>query len=207
MIDMVLSRNLTGWIDDDRPYLSVLMTDEKIDYFEKRVGLVLIRPIDHLWNDTTEVLGRSDSSALLIVNVSVCCAIEACGRFLKGDNRKFKKWDYFDYFISRYMSPDFKTTLNGWEYSRFLWSYFRNGIAHGFAINHGGFDQKNPNGGYFSVRNSNGRDCLTIDPHQFWAEFKKGFNRYVGDLRSAKAGVPMLDIFLASFKSIFIDGK
>jgi hypothetical protein len=37
--------DLTGWLDCDRADLAALDSGERIDYFEKRVRLVAVRPL------------------------------------------------------------------------------------------------------------------------------------------------------------------
>jgi len=78
MAIMTIEKKLTGWIDEDAHLLSSLDSDERIDYFEKRVSLVLVEPLNRLWKSKA-ILGSSDSSALLIVGVSTCLGIEALG--------------------------------------------------------------------------------------------------------------------------------
>ena len=38
----------TGWIDLDRPRLGTARLSERIDWFEYRVNLVVIRPLSHI---------------------------------------------------------------------------------------------------------------------------------------------------------------
>jgi hypothetical protein len=44
---------LTGWVDYDRPQLPSLNAAERIDYFEKRVRLVVINPLERMaWRNS-----------------------------------------------------------------------------------------------------------------------------------------------------------
>jgi hypothetical protein len=75
--------DLRGWLDYDRQHLPALSPDERIDYFEKRVRLVAVNPLRRIL--ATEIIVEGEeSSALLIFGVSLCCAIEAIGKFLTG---------------------------------------------------------------------------------------------------------------------------
>lgn len=199
---------LTGFVDYDRPHLGGLTDSEKIDYFEYRVRLVVLNPASR-WLQTPEVSGIVGSSALLMIGVSLCCAVEATGKFVDGmaTAGAGKNRARFFAFLSRYMSADYQTrTVSGLTFGDSLWTHFRNGIAHGFAVSHGGFegDRGDP---YFKVTPIAGRDCLMVNPFLLFNDYQQGFGRYIGDLRACVAGAPQLSGFLRVFKDVFIDGN
>lgn len=202
---MMLRKELTGWIDKDRPLLPALDADERVDYFEKRVRQVVINPVERLLGPLRqEIDGRPDSSALLVVGVAICCSIEAAGKFVTGS--RGKNWEKFAAFRDRYMSPDYGLArIQGESYGDILWKYFRNGIAHGFVVCHGGFDGNG--GAYFKEEEIAGRPSLLINPDKLFADFREGFDRYLGDLRS---GLPqhqaLRDNFDRAFRKVFVEG-
>jgi len=197
--------NLTGWIDYDREKLKTISKTDKIKYFEKRVCLVIISPINRLLNETNEVVGRSDSSALLIIAVSLCCAIEATGKFLNGSIGNNQ--DRFKEFLKKYMSPDFQSKFHDtMSYGDCLWKYFRNGIAHGFAVSHGGFEG-NTGQPYFNIKNIDSYVCLMINPFELFNDFKNGFNNYLTNLREANDSDNILINFIKIFDKVFIEGR
>jgi hypothetical protein len=206
MIAMTVERRLTGWVDEDRPHLVWLSPAEKIDYFEQRVGMVLVRPVDAMYHETDIILGRPDTSGLLVVNTAIICAVEACGRFFLGHvgpAKKGENWERFDGFVGRYMNAGFKKTLRQKTYTGHVWTNFRNGLAHGFAVCRGGFEQHMPGDAYFDVRD--GR--LVIDPHQLWADVKQAIARYLDDLRAAGPGDKIVVNFLKVFDAVFVRGE
>jgi hypothetical protein len=75
--------SLRGWVDYDRPMLPALNPDQRIEYFEGRVRRVVINPLRRILKTEIIVAGE-DSSAVLIIGVSLCCAVEATGKFLTG---------------------------------------------------------------------------------------------------------------------------
>jgi hypothetical protein len=194
---------LTGWLDYDRPHLPALAPPERVDYFEKRVRLVAINPLRRvLENEILQAGGQS--SALLIFAVSICCAIEAAGFFLiarPSDNKQ-----RFDAFLAKYMSPEFQTGKVGkLTYGEILRRHFRNGLAPGFAVCHGGFEGLKP-GPYFMVRKIAGHDCLEINPTLFLDDYVAGVERYLADLRSANSGNALLLKLNEVFEEVFIRG-
>jgi hypothetical protein len=193
----------TGWIDVDRARLAQAPTPDRIDWFEYRVNLVVIKPLAHILD--TQVTADPDSSALLIAGVSLCSGIEATGKFITGmadargrpipNNVRFKR------FVTDYMSPDLdRLHLGKRSYAKVIWDDFRNGLAHGFAVRGGGFNG-NRGGPYFGV---NPDGSLSVNPAEFFDDFVQGFARYIADLR---AGTPRVAMFKDTFESVFIKGE
>jgi len=75
-------QHLSGWLDYDRPSLHLLGLNERVAYFEKRVRLVVVNPLDRILNNEVHV--APDSSAFLIFRVALCSAVEATGKFRIG---------------------------------------------------------------------------------------------------------------------------
>lgn len=196
-------QNLRGWLDYDRPSLPLLAPNERIDYFEKRVKFVVVNPLSRILNNEIHV--APDSSALLIFGVSLCCAIEATGKFLNGG--RGSNADRFHAFLNRYLNPDYQCKLvDGRTYGEVLWLHFRNGLAHGFAVRHGGFEGSSGEP-YFLVRQITGQDSLLVNPYLLFNDYFSGFGRYLSDLRNCQPQDQLLTDFGKVFQSVFIDGQ
>jgi len=197
---------LTGWVDYDRPFLPALGRTGRIDYFETRTRLVALNPLHRILQ--REILPRDaagnrieDSSALLIFGIAICCSIEALGKFVNGGARGNQR--RFEAFLHSYMNPGFQTEeLAGNTYGEMLWRYFRNGLAHGFAVCHGGYEG-NADEPYFRPRDG----VLTINPASLLEDLCCGFDRYLGDLRSASDADQLYQKFNAVFTSVFVNGE
>jgi hypothetical protein len=197
-------RQLRGWIDYERQFLPALAPAERIDYFEKRVGLVAINPLCRILR-TEIIVSGEESSALLIFGLSICCAIEAAGKFLTGG--KGGNAARFHAFVNGYMSSDFAAkTFGGRTYGEALWDHFRNGLAHGFAVCHGGFEG-NPGQDYFAVRTIAGVQALEINPTSLFEDFAGGFEKYLQDLRAAGPADQLFVAFNHVFEQVFIRGN
>jgi hypothetical protein len=197
---------LTGWIDYDRPSLPALGRGDRIDYFERRTRRVALNPLRRILQ--SEILPKdtagneiADSSALLIFGVAVCCSIESLGKFANGGTGK--SHDRFKAFLHKYMSPSFQTgRLAGKTYGEILWRYFRNGLAHGFAVCHGGYEG-NAGESYFRPRGT----ILEINPTSLLEDLCDGFDKYMSDLRCASGTDQIYKNFDAVFTAVFIKGK
>ena len=186
---------LTGWIDQDRSHLRTQPLPVWIDWFEYRVRLVVINPLAHILD--TQITADPDSSALLIYGVSICCAIEAMGKFIVGNvNHDLR----FEAFVQR-MSHELRAGIHGGEAnSALLRKYLRNGLTHGFAVCRGGFSGNRGNP-YFGV---DAAGDLLVNPAALFDDFVQAFDSYVAGLRSGSADLAM---FESVFKEVFIDGK
>jgi hypothetical protein len=197
---------LTGWIDYDRPRLPTLGRTGRIDYFERRTRRVALNPLRRILQ--SEIIPKDaegkeieNSSALLIFGVGVCCSIESLGKFVNGgalgNHGRFKA------FLHKYMNPSYQTEkLLDKTYGKILWLYFRNGLAHGFAVCHGGYEG-NAGDPYFITHG----DILEINPTSLLDDLSGGFDRYLGDLRAAPDDDPLFMNFGAVFTSVFIQGE
>jgi hypothetical protein len=193
-------KNLKGWVDYDRPFLSTLTYKQKVTWFHRRLNLTLIKPIKYVYRGVSK---SSQQSALLILATSICCAIEALGKFYSGG--RGNKHDNFREFLKKFMAAEYmRHSVDGMTYENILWKYFRNGLAHGFAICHGGFEHQTS---YFSVKTCSGKRTLIIDPKNFLDDFLFGLRKYLSELRAASVGDTIAQDFEKVFKDVFIDGK
>ena len=188
-------KTLTGWVDKDRPRLHKLTYIQKRWYFfSKRIPIVLTKPLDNIYRT---VLRNPKHSPILIFGTSICCAIEALGKYQTGGDKK--KHENFYSFMS-YLNRDYKKkTVDTLRYEEVLWKYLRNGLAHGLAICHGGFEHQNK---YFSIKKINKRDCLMIDPKHFYNDFKLAINKYKKELSASN---PSVDQKAKDFEKVFND--
>ena len=197
---------LTRWIDYDRPHLALLSPTDRINYFEKRIRLVALNPLRRILTfevHPTDTSGNpvENSSALLILGVAICCSIESLGKFLIGS--RSRNPDRFEAFLHKYMHPDFQSqSLCGNTFGKILWKYFRNGIAHGFAVRHGGYEggARSP---YFNVNGS----MLKINPTLLLDDLSQAFDKYLADLRACTTTDPLFLEFDAVFVDVFIQGN
>lgn len=194
---------LTGFLDYDRDSLPGLSPAERVDYFEKRVRLVAITPLRRLLR-TEIIVGEEASSAILIFGVSAFCAVEALGKFLKGSSGG--NGDRFRGFLRAYMSPEYAESFDGKQcIADVAWAYFRNGIAHGFAVSHGGFEGTSSQP-YFQTRMIAGQKALEINPTKLHEDLEQGFEHYLVDLRAATASSAIRVAFDDVFEKVFIRG-
>jgi hypothetical protein len=105
------------------------------------------------------------------------------------------------------MSADYALrTIGGLSYGEALWRHFRNGLAHSFAVSHGGFEG-NPDGPYFVGRDVAGRDSLKINPTLLYDDYVVGFERYLAELRQSGQAKPLLQDSHVVFQQVFIEGN
>ena len=193
-------KNLKGWVDYDRPYIATLTYKQKVIWFRRRLNLTLIKPIRYVYRGVSR---SSQQSSLLIFATTICCAIEAMGKFYNGGSGT--NHDQFREFLNDFMAADYMSrSIDNMKYEVILWKYFRIGLAHGFTICHGGFEHQ-PS--YFSVRSNGGKKTLIIDPKEFLNDFLHGIKHYLSVLLSASAGDKVAKNFEKVFKHVFIDGN
>ena len=198
---------LTGWVDYDRSTLVSLPLDERIEWFNYRVRLVVINPLKKILE--TQILGSQDSSALLIAGVSLLSAIDATGMFITGikdsAGKKVQNNVRFKRFIAEYMSDELRNgTMGPTPLPTVLWEHFRNGLTHGFAVRHGGFEG-NPGQPYFDIKGSSTQPYLSVNPSRLYEDFVGGFGRYISDLRTVAH--PRRVTFEGVFEAVFIRGE
>lgn len=197
------AHTLTGWVDYDRDKLPGLSPAERVIYFEWRVRRMVINPLERIL--TSEISPTEQSSALLIFGVSLCCAIEAAGHFLTGGSLGNRA--RFDAFLHTYMDKAYRTEkLGKITYGDVLREHFRNGLAHGFSVCHGGFEGV-AGGPYLTVNRICGVDTLEINPSSFFDDYAVGVERYLADLRAARPAEAIALAFQKVFESVFVKGQ
>lgn len=190
---------LTGWLDYDRPRLANLSSRQRVLYFRKRLSIVLLPALGDLYRG---IRPGPQPSPLLVFATAVCCSMEAFGKFKNGGSGH--NCTRFNAFVDAYMHSDYSTrTVGGKTYKEILWKHYRNGLAHGFAVSHGGFEVFP---GYFQVRRIAGHDALMINPEHFYRDFRSGVAKYLRELKSAGPSDPIRLNFDKVFKAVFIDG-
>jgi hypothetical protein len=198
---------LTGWIDYDRPHLTGRGPAERVDYLEKRTRLVAINPLRRILDNELHPRDPSgnpipDCSALLIFGVAVCCFIESLGKFVTGGG-SVRNHERFDAFLCKYLTSEFQNEkLSGKTYGYILRKSFRNGLAHGFAVERGGFEG-GASAPYFTVVNG----LLRINPRLLLEDLCNGFDKYLSDLRAALPTGALYVNFDKVFISDFIKGE
>lgn len=198
-----MQQNLTGWLDYDRSTLPQLLPLDRVEYFERRVRRLAINPLGRIVDNEIQV--APDSSALLVFGVSICCAIEACGKFLLGG--RGGNAARFQGFLDRYMASEFQSRRLGSDtYGECLWRHFRNGLAHGFAVRHGGFE-RNRGQAYFVTKRIANHETLSVNPYLLYDDFSAGFGTYVAELRKAVPRGTVFRDFDHVFETVFIEGK
>jgi len=192
---------LKGWIDYERSQLSLLNKKQRIHYlFNKRIKQVLINPLDEMYGSLMQK--KESSSTLLCLSTCICCSIEAFGRFITGN--KGRPGVRFRRFVKDYMHKDyFSKDFNGEKYVDLLWENYRNGLAHGFAIKHGGFQHDRR---YFFIEVINGVNVFEIDPKHFYKDFLGAIKKYANQLRKSKKNDEIYLNFNKAFEEIFIKG-
>jgi len=190
-------RKLSVWVDYNRPFLDQLTYQQKVAWFRRRLNVTLIKPLKYLYRGVSR---SSQQSAVLIFATSVCCAIEAMGKF-RGGRKVTTNRGRFKAFLKEFMDRRYLThTIQGETYEHILWKYFRNGLAHGFTILHGGFEHQ---GTYFK----NKKNSLLIDPKSFLDDFLDGIEKYLDDLERASESDKIAQNFRDVFEKVFIKGE
>jgi hypothetical protein len=166
--------------------LMALQMDDKLKYLEERARLVFLDALDE-W---LGILNSKDLSSFHELNIItlVCCAIEGLGHFLTGDDNSGKA---FRQFIKEFM-PAFSPIQNE------LWNDFRNGLAHGFYIKHGGIEK-----GLRKPFKSDGGKGIELDFDIFVSDFKTAFDNFFKKLETEKEKFE--ENFAARFKEVLID--
>ena len=115
-----------------------------------------------------------------------------------------RRRDRFRHFATKFMSPELQVSFGTTTRLEALWFHFRNGLAHGFAVCHGGFEENA--GSYFAVKNHSGYDVLEVSPTRLLADLENGFTTYIKQLR-ADCPTGSFLAFDVEFTSVFIDGN
>ena len=191
-------KSLTGWVDYDRPLLiaQALTKSQEIMYFKKRIRMILLLPLNEMYISLMK--NKKRSSTVVCFGTCICCSIEALGKFHTGKLDEGNSGHNFQQFVKDYMDHNYSQILNGSPYVSILWKSFRNGLAHGFTIKHGGFEHHQL---YFQIKNIGGVNKLEIDPTKFYIDFKRGIDKFIYKLDK----VPSTDQAYINFHKAFVD--
>jgi hypothetical protein len=188
-------KNFTLYYDYDQlrdGNLTHLSEDGKIDWLRLRMQFVFLEPIERLFTAKSPAYRELNSTkpddlparSFVIASFSLLLnGIEALGSFLtpKGAGNKQR----FYAFIDKYMKPWGAATPMG-TLKAILWDHFRNGIAHGFCIEHGGIDNEaDIPPGWRVVRDGSGmKTYLEIGPNAFFRDFRMGVDLFFEEVKT-----------------------
>ncbi len=156
--------------DYDRLQLPALTYRGKVRWFELRTGLALVRPLEIIRPRRRETKGHPRASFMLVFGTILFSGVEAFGSFYRG---KDGNGQTFREFVRDFMDARLRPHVNE------LRNDFRNGLAHGLTIRHGGFEFGV--GGPLRVDRVLG---LEIDPDFLLADFKQARRQYLHRLRT-----------------------
>ena len=196
----------TYWADYDCSELAKVPLKDRqevwTDWLQERVRRFVLEPLRKIKGDLIQP--PDDSSALLIFSVSLLCAVEAMGKYLKGSNTSGNRVR-FEAFVTSYMHEDYNLkSINGDKYVTLLWKHFRNGIAHGFAIAKGKFEQNNDEPYFVESRDAADHAVLSLNWDKLFDDFEEACNRYFKDVRSADTTGTILSNFTSVFEDVIV---
>ncbi len=194
-------RKLTFLVDYDRPKLPLLTQSQRIEYFRRRANRLVLRPLRQLLRAIPRSIKRS--SAVLCFGTSICCAIEAFGRFHTGKVGIGSGAHSFKAFVNDFMHPDYSKQLHGRSYVTLLHDNFRNGLAHGFTIKWGGFEYSSD---YFQVKAIGPETVLEIDPGRLYEDFANGTAKFMSMLKTAPDSSTRHAHFNSVFNELWVKG-
>jgi hypothetical protein len=197
-------RKLTGFVDYDRPLLKsqILTKSQEIIYFKKRIRMILLLPLREMYISLMKKKKRS--TTVVCFGTCICCSIEALGKFHTGNLGDGKSGPNFRKYVKDYMDPKYSQVLIGKPYVNILWTSFRNGLAHGFTIKHGGFEHHHS---YFQIKNIGGINQLEIDPTRFYDDFRRSIYKFIDKIDKAPLTDQAYINFHAAFEDVFIQGN
>ena len=175
--------------DYDRDRLPALSYRGKIRWFELRTNHVLVRPLDVIRPRRSETRRMPRASFLLLFASVLFNGVEAFGAFYRGQDGTART---FRDFVQDFMDPRLRPHLAR------LRDDFRNGLAHGFTIKHGGVEFGV--GGPIRVDPLHG---LEIDPDFLLADFKQARRTYVRQLRADGPASSIGQAFARRFHIVF----
>ena len=216
--DSVISRGTrmsaqawTFWTDYDGNALNTVPQPQQqqvwADWLEERVNRTVLAPLRKIKDEDIQPAGVS-SSALLVFSVSICCAIEAMGKYLCGATKSsgILNNERFKCFVRKYMNSDYNTeTLDAKLYSDYLWDDFRNALAHGFAIARGKFEQSGNQDYFVKSTDSMGHYVLSLNWDKLFSDFERACKHYFNDVRKANGVAKIVTDFKAVFREVCID--
>jgi hypothetical protein len=181
--------------DYDKGKFSHLSFSGKVEYLQKRVGKILIRPCREAMRSALKTdLG-------LVLATAVCAGISAAGTFLKGCRaRRGEDKQFFVEFVTQYMNLAHEKPIPaGTSWPEWLYSHVRCGLAHNFAIESGGVE-------YEATSYVELKPCgPEISPLELLEDFSRGLNKYFGDVRDDGEANGKGILFKNRFDEVFHD--
>ena len=190
--------------DCERHLILPRLNDEcKIEWLERRMHMIFLDPLIQIF-DRESVAHKAlnfppDGTKMtpMLMAVSLLMnGIEALGSFLTtsdGNGVRFRT------FVSQYM-PQWTFEVDAPHHGRralsdILWSKYRNGLAHSFAILHAGVDDVPEDGKYMIQDN-----VLQIDAWKFFADLRRAIDKMFQDVRQASESQTL---FLQRFSKVY----
>jgi len=172
--------------------LSQLTDDGKIEWFRLRMHYVFLEPIGRVFRAKSPAYRELNSTkpndlparSSIIASFSLLLnGIESLGSF---STTSKNNCDRFYAFMQNYMSSwdvPVPSLYPNAGLKTILWKEFRNGIAHGFAIKHGGIDNEADTAPGWRVVPNNGPSGsvtrrLEIGPNAFFRDFRAGVDTF-----------------------------
>lgn len=183
---------------DLAPQLAALPFDDKLKYLKARVTLAILDPLDEILS--FEASGITRKYHLLNLITVLSCAIDGLGSFLvpAGSSKK----SCFKAFATGFMDHRFSNkicTSTQTPYWKFMWDFFRNGMAHTVCIEKGGLERRSHR--YFKDDPLTG---LIIDVDFLVRDFKRGVRELFRDLRTAGHAGVYANSFEDRFNRVFV---
>jgi len=183
--------------------LNQLSDDGKIEWLECRMRMIFLDPLARIYDRDSVAhhelnfpAGGPPMTPMLMTMSLLMNGIEALGSFLtsaRGNKQRFQE------FMNRYMVN--WTTIVTAPYhgthplSDILWKYYRNGLAHSFAILRAGIDDV-PGAAKYIISDG----VLQIDGWKFFPDLQQAFTQMLQDVR---AGGAVRTTFLQRFNDIY----
>lgn len=166
---------LSLYIDYDRARIEKLSNEGKFEYFRRRFDFSVLEPLGVLLDENDRPRHNRNAAVLILWGNSLMCAMEALGHFLTP--ALVTNAQAFQTFVTAFMDHAWRDRpqnppVGVDSYSRWLWHSFRNGLAHGAYVKHGGFEKLN--GRLFVESPTSG---LRVDPWALDIDFRGGFKK------------------------------
>jgi hypothetical protein len=190
--------------DCERHQILPKLTDEnKIQWLESRMHMIFLDPLIQIFDRESiahKALNYPPDGAKMtpmLMAVSLLMnGIEALGSFLTTSDNNGER---FQAFMDKYMS-EWTIEVDAPHHGRralsdILWSKYRNGLAHSFAILHAGVDDVPGEGKYMVAEN-----VLQIDAWKFFADLRRAIDRMFQDVRQPG---DLQKLFLRTFSKVY----
>jgi len=187
--------------------LSQLSDDGKIEWLEKRMNMIFLDPMRKIYNRNSVAhkelhrqKNRNPMNPMVMMLSLLLNGIEALGSFLTFYNGRNKNSVRFNTFMDGYMlnwTQRINVPNEGYKkLSEFLWSKYRNGLAHSFAILKAGIDDVQGNS-IFKIQDN----ILQIDGQKFFRDLTIAINSMFSDVKN---NTQVKQIFIRRFNGEYL---